>query len=45
MADGDAAFEREVDPYRAGKGTVKFPLGKPIPYDLVARIAAMLAER
>ncbi|WP_406237579.1 iron chaperone [Nocardia sp. NBC_01009] len=45
IPDGDAAFEREVEPYRAGRGTVKFPLGKPIPYDLVARIAAMLAER
>ncbi|MFE7802143.1 iron chaperone [Nocardia sp. NPDC057440] len=45
IPDGDAAFELEIAPYRAGKGTVKFPLGEPIPYDLVARIAAMLAER
>jgi uncharacterized protein YdhG (YjbR/CyaY superfamily) len=45
IPDGDAAFEREIEPYRAGKGTLKFPLGKPIPYDLVARITAMLAER
>ncbi|MEV6430075.1 DUF1801 domain-containing protein [Nocardia sp. NPDC051463] len=45
IPEGDAAFDREIAPYRAGKGTLTFPLGKPIPYDLVARIAAMLAER
>lgn len=38
---GDEAFERELAPYRAAKGTVKFPFGKPIPYDLIGRLVAL----
>jgi uncharacterized protein YdhG (YjbR/CyaY superfamily) len=41
----DEAFERELAPYLAGKGTVRFPLGKPIPYDLIERLVALLAQR
>ncbi|WP_216853374.1 iron chaperone [Phytoactinopolyspora halotolerans] len=42
---GDEAFQRELAPYVAGKGTAKFPLDKPIPYDLIGRLAAHLATR
>ncbi|MFI9505344.1 iron chaperone [Nocardia sp. NPDC052566] len=45
IPEGDKAFEAAIEPYRAGKGTLQFPLGKPVPYDLIARIAALLAER
>ncbi len=45
MASGDAAFERDMASYAGDKGTVKFPLREPIPYDLVARLVALLAER
>ncbi|MEV0077376.1 DUF1801 domain-containing protein [Nocardia neocaledoniensis] len=45
VPDGDEAFERAVAPYVAGPGTLKFPLGEPIPYDLIAQIAVRLAER
>ncbi|MCM3042233.1 DUF1801 domain-containing protein [Paenibacillus motobuensis] len=31
-------FEQELAPYKAGKGTIQFPLGKPIPYDLITKI-------
>jgi uncharacterized protein YdhG (YjbR/CyaY superfamily) len=31
-----AAFKKELDKYEGGKGTVKFPLDKPIPAKLVA---------
>ena len=41
---GDATFEREIGPYRAGKGTLKFPLAEPIPYDMIERVAALLAQ-
>ncbi len=34
---GDKAFQREIAPYRAAKSTVQFPLGQPIPQDLVRR--------
>ena len=37
---GDEALERDVEPYRAGKGTLQFPLAKPFPYELVDRLAA-----
>ncbi len=37
----DDAFAQELAPYRAAKGTVRFPLGQPIPYDLIARLVAL----
>lgn len=40
------ALATEIEPYLAGKGTLKFPLSKPIPYDLIARVAqAFVASR
>ena len=42
---GDEAFERELAPYRAAKGTVRFPLGKPIPHELLARMVTLLVEQ
>ncbi|MFF2087352.1 iron chaperone [Nocardia sp. NPDC058176] len=44
IPEGDEELERAVDPYRSGRGTVKFSLGEPIPYELIARIAVRLAE-
>lgn len=41
----DEAFERELAPYRAGQGTVRFPLHKPIPYDLIERLVALLVQQ
>ncbi len=35
---GNASFEKEIKPYRSGKGTVQFPLDKPLPIDLIKRI-------
>ena len=35
---GVAAFQDELAGYKGGKGTVQFPLDKPIPYDLISRI-------
>lgn len=40
---GDEAFEQEIAPYRAAKGTLKFPLGKPVPYELIGKVAELLA--
>ena len=39
-----AAFEGELDEYRASKGTLRFPLAKPVPAALVARIAKFRAQ-
>jgi uncharacterized protein YdhG (YjbR/CyaY superfamily) len=35
---GIEAFKKELGAYIKGKGTVQFPLDKPIPYDLVIKI-------
>ena len=35
---GAAEFKKELAQYEGGKGTVQFPLGKPVPYDLITRI-------
>ena len=32
------AFEEELRPYKAGKGSAQFPLGQPLPADLIRRI-------
>jgi uncharacterized protein YdhG (YjbR/CyaY superfamily) len=32
------AFEKELAGYERSKGTIKFPLDKPIPYNLISRI-------
>jgi len=37
---GIEAFRKELAPYKWAKGSVQFPLDKPIPYDLVERIVA-----
>ena len=34
------AFEKEWQPYKTSKGTVRFSFTEPIPYDLIARITA-----
>jgi len=32
------AFKEELEPYRRGKGSAQFPLGEPMPTDLIRRI-------
>jgi uncharacterized protein YdhG (YjbR/CyaY superfamily) len=38
IPSGIEAFKDELSPYIAGKGSIRLPLDKPIPYDLVKRI-------
>jgi len=40
---GDESLEQDLAPYRAAKGTLKFPLKQPIPYDLIERVVVLLA--
>ncbi len=35
---GHSQFSDELALYKQGKGSVQFPLDKPVPYDLIARI-------
>jgi uncharacterized protein YdhG (YjbR/CyaY superfamily) len=36
--NGIEAFKQELAPYKAGKGSVQFPLDRPLPVDLIRRI-------
>jgi uncharacterized protein YdhG (YjbR/CyaY superfamily) len=35
---GTEAFQKELAPYKGGKGSIRFPLDQPIPYSLIERI-------
>ena len=35
---GIEAFKKELSSYETSKGTIRFPLNKPIPFDLVRKI-------
>ena len=37
-SSGIAKFKKELEPYETSKRTVRFPLGKPIPYELISKI-------
>lgn len=41
---GIEAFREELEPYRTSKGAVQFPLGQPIPRDLIRRIVAFRVQ-
>jgi uncharacterized protein YdhG (YjbR/CyaY superfamily) len=38
IPSGIEAFKEELLPYKQGKGSVQFPLDRPIPYGLVEKI-------
>jgi uncharacterized protein YdhG (YjbR/CyaY superfamily) len=46
IPDGDAALQQDLAPYKHARGTLRFPLTKPIPYELIERVvvAAMRAR-
>jgi uncharacterized protein YdhG (YjbR/CyaY superfamily) len=44
IPSGDEAFQKELSPNVSGKGTIRFPLNKPIPYDLVEKIVKFLMQ-
>ncbi len=35
---GTEKFREELSPYETGKGSIRFPLDKPIPYGLISKI-------
>ena len=41
---GHAQFEKELSKYKQGKGSVQFPLDKPMPLTLIARIVKFRVE-
>jgi len=38
---GDDAFNQEIAPYVAGKGSLKFPIDKPMPLKLITKIVKL----
>jgi uncharacterized protein YdhG (YjbR/CyaY superfamily) len=41
----DIELIKELEPYLGEKGNLAFPLSKPVPYDLIGRVAAALAKQ
>jgi uncharacterized protein YdhG (YjbR/CyaY superfamily) len=41
---GDAEWKEELSAYKTGKGTLQFPLDKPIPYKLITKIVKFRAK-
>jgi uncharacterized protein YdhG (YjbR/CyaY superfamily) len=38
LPSGHEAFQEELSKYKSGKGSVQFPLDKPMPFDLITKI-------
>jgi uncharacterized protein YdhG (YjbR/CyaY superfamily) len=45
IPDVDEDMDRELAPYRAGKGSLRFPLVEPIPHRLIERVVALLVSQ
>jgi uncharacterized protein YdhG (YjbR/CyaY superfamily) len=43
-SSGIKAFKDELSGYKSSKGSVQFPIEKPIPYDLISRIVKFRVE-
>ena len=41
IPSGDEAFNQAIAPYRDGKGTLKFPLNKPLPLELIRKVVEL----
>jgi uncharacterized protein YdhG (YjbR/CyaY superfamily) len=41
---GDKVFQQELAHYKRAKGSIQFPLEKPIPYDFVEQIVTLLMK-
>ncbi len=38
LSSGNQAFKEELAAYKVGRGSIQFPLDKPLPLDLIAKI-------
>ncbi len=41
---GTAKFRKEISGYQGAKGSIRFPLDEPMPYDLISRIVKFRVE-
>ncbi len=44
LPSGNEAFQVALSNYKMGKGSIQFPLDKPIPYDLIRQIVLFRME-
>ena len=44
IPEGNEAFRKQLSPYAGPKGSLRFPLEKPIPYDLVKKIVTLRSK-
>jgi len=44
VPSGIEAFKEELKPFKSGKGSAQFPLGRPLPADLIRRIVEFRVE-
>lgn len=44
IPNGPPEFEEEISQFKAGKGTLRFALDKPIPYELIKKIVKLRIE-
>lgn len=42
---GIDAFKKELAAYQTGRGTLQFPLDKPIPYEVITRVVKFRVEK
>jgi uncharacterized protein YdhG (YjbR/CyaY superfamily) len=45
VPDFEGQLAQDIAPYLSGKGTLKFPLDKPIPYDLIGEVVKLLIQQ
>jgi uncharacterized protein YdhG (YjbR/CyaY superfamily) len=38
IPEADAALQQDLAPYKHARGTLRFPLNRPIPYELIQRV-------
>lgn len=41
---GDEAFQQQLSHYKRARGTIQFPLNKPVPYDFIEQIVTFLVQ-
>lgn len=44
LPSGNVAFQKELTPYKTGKGSIQFPFNKPLPLDLITKIVHFRIE-
>jgi uncharacterized protein YdhG (YjbR/CyaY superfamily) len=45
LPEVDHELQAELAPYETGKGTARFPLNRPVPYDLIEKLVTRLADQ